>query len=299
MTRPTLSHYRRYTGPIRTGKAWRWWPITRTELTTRVFTWRFGLLYLAAFTPFFFREALLYARFVIAPVRVNMMAGMTSSHMGRLMRWNELCFYSDYLEDRFLWLFLLLTAAVLGVPLVARDLRTRAWEIYFSRAVGPFDYFLGKFVAVFLALFILTAGGVVGLFLTTSLLGPDPAFFADNVTWLGSLLAYAALLSGVLSLAALAFGTLAENGLILSGAWLGVFFVAFCIGRVLRLVRDGGTFDWVDPKYLFLAASSVIHGYPTASGFPAWIAFPLLGAVVTTCLLVLARFLKRQREGLG
>jgi len=299
MTRALNSHYQRYAGPVRTGRWFAWWPITRTELSTRVFRWRFLPIYLIIFTPLLFREALLYARFVVVPVRVDQMPALTVSRLGRLMEWDRLSFYSDYLEDRFLWIFLLLTTAVLGVPMVARDLRTRAWEIYFSRAIGRFDYFLGKFAAVFVVLFAVTFGGALALFLTTALLGPDDAFFSKNLTWILSLAGYAALLSGILALASLAFSTFSENGIVLSGAWLGVFFIAFCLGRVLRVVEVDGRFDWVDPKYLFLAASSVIHGHPFLSGFPAWIGLPALALPALGSVAILARFLRRQSEGIG
>jgi ABC-type transport system involved in multi-copper enzyme maturation permease subunit len=299
MNRSSTHTYRPYAGPIRTRTWLGWWPITRTELGTLVFRWRFLPLYLVVLTPLLFREALLYARFVVAEVQVNMKTGLTASRMGRLMQWDELVFYSDYLDDRFLWLFLLLTAAVLGVPMVARDLRTRAWEIYFSRAIGRLDYFLGKFAAVFLVLFAATAGGVLVLYLTTSLLGPDPEFFARNLAWLLPLIVQSVLLSAVLALAALAFGTLSENGIVLAGAWLGVFFIAYCVGRVLQQVEPSGGFDWIDPRYLFLASSSVLHGHAPTSGFPAWAGPPLLLAAAAVSVVVLVRFLRRQTEGIG
>ncbi|MBN2490278.1 MAG: hypothetical protein JXQ29_05460 [Planctomycetes bacterium] len=294
--------YRSYTGPIRT-RAWlAWWPITRTELTSGMYRWRLLPLYLLLLAPLLFREALLYARFVVAEVQVNMKAGMAAGRMGsmgRLLQWDERVFYSDYLDDRFLWLFLLLAAAVLGVPLVARDLRTRAWEIYFARAIGRLDYFVGKFAAVFLVLFAATGGGVLALYLTTSLLGPDPEFFARHLGWLAPLLTHAALLSAVLALAALAFGTLSENGIVLAGAWLGLFFVAFCIGRVLRHVEPAARLDWIDPRYLFLASSSLLHGHPPPAGFAAWVGPAVLAALSAAAVLVLGRFLRRQKEGLG
>lgn len=291
--------YEAYHGPLRRGGLTTWWPIARTELKLRVFRWRYLLLYLAALTPFLFREALLYAFFVVAPARINVKAQLSSSFLGRLLQYDQLMFYSDYLEDRFLWIFLLFTAAILGVPTIARDLRTRAWEIYFSRATGRLEYFLGKFAAVFFVLFALTGGGVTTLYLTTSLLGPDPEFFLVNLGWLPLLLGQAALISAVLALTALAFGTLSENGILLAGGWLGLFFVAFCIARVLRLVRPDGGFDWIDPKYLFMASSSLVHGHTFHSAFPPWISVLLLGLIVAAAIGVLALFLRRQREGIG
>jgi len=295
----TKTEYRRYEGSIRPRPLLAWWPITRSELTTRVFRWRFVLLYLVAFGPLLFREAILYARFVIAPVQVSLKAHMASGRMSRLMLWDHLDFYSDYLEDKFLWTLLLLATGVLAVPMVARDLRTRAWEIYFSRSIGRLDYFLGKFAAVFLVLFTLTGGGVLCLYLTTALLGPDPDFFLTNLGWLAPLFLYSVLLSGILALAALAFGTFSENGLLLAGSWLGMFFVAFCIGRVMRWVRPGGAFDWIDPRLLFMEASSVIHGHASMAGFPSFVALGLLGLMTAVALVILVQFLRRQKEGIG
>ncbi len=299
MTALMNNEYRRYTGPISIHPMTAWWPITRSELTARFLKWRFVLLYLVAFGPFLFRAAILYARFVVAPVHVGVMSQMTSSRMSRLMQWDQIYFYSDYLEDRFLWIFLLFAAAVLGVPMVARDLRTRAWELYFSRAIATRDYLLGKFVAVFLVLFALTWGGVVSLYLMTALLGPDEGFFLRNLGWLFPLTCHSMLMSSVLALTALAFGTLSRNGIILAGSWLGTFFFAFAISRVMRFVQHDGAYDWIDPRNLFLKASSVFHDRPPVSSFPPWLAFGLLVLITTGALLVLFRFLRLRLENIG
>lgn len=292
--------YRPYRGPLRARRAATWWPITRTEFRTRILRWRNLPLYLVMVSPLLFREAILYAKFVIAPVEVGVSSRMARSGVMRLMQSDRIDFYVDYLNDRFLWMFLLLAGAVLGVPMIARDLGTRAWEIYFSRGIGRRDYFVGKFMAIFLTLFALTGGGVLILYLTTSLLGPDTGFFTANAAWLPPLLAHAVVLSGLLALMALAFGTLAENGVILAVTWLALYFGAMAAARVGRRIQGGdGWLQWLDPHTAFAATGRVVADVPRVPGFATWVPLAILGVFAAISLGVLTRFLRRREEGLA
>ena len=294
------TQYRPYDGPIRPRRRSTWWPITRTEYSVRIFRWRYLPIYLIMLTPLLFREAILYARFVVAPVEVGVSNRLANSGVARFVQFDKLDFYAAYLDDRFLWIFLLLASAVLGVPMIARDLGTRAWEIYFSRGIGRRDYFIGKFVAIFLFLFSLTWGGVVILYLTSSLLGPDPDFFGEHIGWLVPLTAHSALLSGLLALMALAFGTLSENGIILAVTWLALFFGALAAAQVgLRIQGDAHWLAWLDPRLVFEKASIVIHDQPRTPDFPTWAPFAVLGALAAAAIGVLARFLRQREEGLA
>lgn len=291
------SAYRGFTGSVRPRRWTAWWPITRSELASRFLKWRYLPVALIVLAPLLFREAILYARFVVAPVRVNLMNQMSSvgGPMARLMRWDAFDFYADYLEDGFLWTFLLLVAAILGVPSVARDLRTRAWEVYFSRGIDRGTYFLGKFVAIFAVLFAMTGGGVLCLYLTTSLLGPEEGFFTAHLAWLPPLLVQAIVLSGALTLFALAFGTISPNGLVLAIAWLGLFFGAVGAERVMWIVRRDTMFAWIDPRQLFVRVGRTIQGRVPEAPVSEPIAWAALGVLVVASAFTLHRFL-RQRE---
>ncbi len=291
------SGYRGFGGSVRARRWTAWWPITRSELASRFLKWRYLPVALIVLAPLLFREAILYARFVVAPVRVNLMNQMSSvgGPMARLMRWDAFDFYADYLEDGFLWTFLLLVAAILGVPSVARDLRSRAWEVYFSRGIDRGTYFLGKFVAIFTVLFAMTGGGVLCLYLTTSMLGPEEGFFTAHLSWLPPLLLQAVVLSATLTLFALAFGTISPNGLVLAIAWLGLFFGAVAAERVMSVVRRDAAFAWLDPRQLLVRVGRTIQDRAPEVPVAAWLAWTVLGALVAISAITLFRFL-RQRE---
>jgi ABC-2 type transport system permease protein len=149
--------YRRYEGQ-RTSHATRWWPITRTGLAI---AWRSKLLRrleFVAFLPFLYFG---WVFFVIG--RITDPGTDPSAPFYELARdflGNQLAnqlhddpaairsavwtivfgYFGTYFQ---LWIAALV-AAVVGPSLVANDLRTRAFLIYFARPVSRLDYVIGK-----------------------------------------------------------------------------------------------------------------------------------------------------------
>ena len=78
----------------------------------------------------------------------------------------------------------MLLAAVVGLvapTLISRDLRAKAWLIYFTRPVGRTEYILGKFFILLLLVLVITMLPALALWLTGVLV--SPSFSVAFETW--------------------------------------------------------------------------------------------------------------------
>ena len=70
----------------------------------------------------------------------------------------------------------MLLAAVVGLvapTLISRDLRAKAWLIYFTRPVGRTEYILGKFLILLLLVLVITMLPALALWFTGVLVSPS------------------------------------------------------------------------------------------------------------------------------
>jgi len=67
----------------------------------------------------------------------------------------------------------LLVVGQIAPPLVARDVRTKAFLLYFSRPLARFEYVLGKMVVVWAYLLLISAVPALALYAVGVLLSPD------------------------------------------------------------------------------------------------------------------------------
>ncbi len=149
--------YRRYEGE-RTPHAMRWWPITRTGLTI---AWRSKLLkrlVLASFLPFMYFG---WVFFVIGRVTdPSASQGTLAFEVAEALLGSSLVeqLHTDPATVRSaVWAIVFsqfatyvqlliagLVAAIAGPSLIANDLKSRAFLIYFARPISPLDYVIGK-----------------------------------------------------------------------------------------------------------------------------------------------------------
>jgi len=149
--------YRRFEGE-RTSHARRWWPITRTGLSI---AWRSKLLrrlVFVSFLPFLYFG---WVFFVIGRITdpgtdpnlpfYELAREFLGDHVVEklhddpgLIRSSVWTMVFGYFGTYFQLYMAGLVAAVAGPPLIANDLRTRAFLIYFARPVSRLDYVIGK-----------------------------------------------------------------------------------------------------------------------------------------------------------
>lgn len=165
--------YRGYDGPLYT-RTFRWWVISLASIRLALKIRGFWVLLVLSSLPYFFAGVALYIRSQ-APLEgpgpfFNAPSGQ--KYAG--------AFFQSYQMQSF-WLLLL--ALLLGAGSIAADNRTNALMIYLSKPLTQGDYLLGKWVGIFLPLFVIALGPAALLYVYCFLSFSSQGFFREE-PWL-------------------------------------------------------------------------------------------------------------------
>ncbi len=119
-----------------------------------------------------------------------------------------------------------LLAVVVGLiapSLISRDLRARAWLVYFTRPVGRFEYILGKMAILAMIVVAITALPAVTLWLAGVLVSPSIRVAAETCDLPLRIVVASAALAIPTVLLALAYSSLTSESRIASFAWFATW----------------------------------------------------------------------------
>ena len=263
--------YRRHEarGPLRQV---RFWPITREALRLVLARRAFLALLAASWIPFLVRVVQIFV------VTRFPQAGQLLPVDGRL--------FGQFLNQQLG--FTLLLSIFGGAGLIAGDLRTGAILVYLSRPLTRRDYVLGK-LGVLMALnlgvtlvpaFLLY---LVGLALAPEMLGQW------SLAWIGpAIVLHALVLSGVVSLLALAVSSLCRNTRV-AGLGLALLFIGLEIARgVLENIFAAREAELLSLQANLRALGSLLFGMAARGTEAPWgYAVAVLASVSLACLAVL------------
>lgn len=122
---------------------------------------------------------------------------------------------------------MVMLVGLIGPALIARDMRSRAFLLYFSRPLERADYVLGKSAVVWVYLTLITTCPAMALYVLGVALSPDLSVLAD--TWDLPLRILAASLWLILPTTALSlcFSSLTTESRYAAFAWFGVWIVGW------------------------------------------------------------------------
>ncbi len=243
--------YRRYEGQ-RTSHAMRWWPITRTGLDiarrSKLLRW----LVLVSFVPFLYFA---WVFFVIGRITepgadpTSTLYDIARDFMGdrivnqlhedpaaiRSAVWTVVFgYFGSFFQ---LWIAALV-AAVAGPALVADDLRTKAFLIYFARPISRLDYVIGKAGVLVVLLASVTLLPSLMLYTLSILFSPSLDTLAQTLPVLGSIVLASLGTIVPVSLVVLALSSLTRRSRFATIAWLVVCFFGPMAHTVLQQTRD-------------------------------------------------------------
>ena len=137
-------------------------------------------------------------------------------------------FFKNMIDVQLIFCFLL--AFVAGSDLISRDLAHRAFVLYASKPISRWEYFLGKFLTLFVMMMALTWFQAVVLYVLQTAVSPPRApwrlhFWHDSAWIFVAITAYSAIVSATLSLLILAASSMVKNG-----RYAGMALVAYIIG---------------------------------------------------------------------
>ena len=120
----------------------------------------------------------------------------------------------------------MLLAAVLGLvapTLISRDLRAKAWLIYFTRPVGRAEYILGKSLILFLLVLVITMLPALALWFTGVLVSPSISVAFETWDLPIRIVAASFILAIPTVFLALAYSSLTAESRIASFAWFATW----------------------------------------------------------------------------
>lgn len=142
-------------------------------------------------------------------------------------------------------LLLLQMVALIAPPLISQDIRSRAFLLYFSRPLSPFQYIWGKLLVVLFYSLLITLAPALLLLLAGVLLSPGAGVLI--ATWDLPLRAMAAAVVITLpgALLALALSSLTTESRFAAAGWFAVWIFGWLLRRTSELFsgvsRDGLT----------------------------------------------------------
>lgn len=122
-------------------------------------------------------------------------------------------------------------------PLVAQDVRSRAFQLYYARPIGRVDYLVGKLAIPAFFIMLITTGPALGLYCFGLMMSPDLSVIYD--TWqipVQILICSAVLILPTCTLA-LMLSSLTHESRFAGFAWFAVWGLGFVAWNIVRLVR--------------------------------------------------------------
>jgi len=254
------------------GRLFRWWPITATGIRLVFRSKVFIVVFCLVQIPFVIRLGMIYL--------YSLVPALAESREFRAVATVDGSFYHNF----FLWgqAGLILICLFAGVGLIARDLKARALEIYFSKPVTLFDYVAGKFGVMLFFLFCVTLFPGLLLFLSDFLLSEAGTFAerAGHLLGIGSVSVIVAVTLSSTVLAASALCNSVRNAAVL---WIGFHLTLLIAAAILAQVFQIFLLQIIDVRYSLESLSEAIFGLEKGAADVPWI-FPLAFVVLLNLL---------------
>lgn len=274
--------YAHWTGTAK-GHGLRWLPITATGIRLAWRSKRFRLLFLLALVPFVLRAGFIVLVNYAAELELDLEVPARVMGVGD--------FYHNFLLRNSLF-GVIVACLFAGAPLVARDRKAGALEIYFSKPLLLRDYFLGKFLVIAFFLACVTLFPAVFLYLTDLLLSPAGKEILGGVTALPRIAGVSMLVIVVAAFPVLAASALTRSARAAAVVWFSFHVVLFMVARIAAHLLSYPDLLLLDPRAALVCLSERIFSLPpTCSLGPVYPAL-YLGILCALSLVVILRSLR-------
>jgi ABC-2 type transport system permease protein len=222
-------------GPVRGA-----WAMARTSVKLLLRKRAFWALFALAAMIFFF---FFYGQYLI--VWVSLQAGQQTVNFGGVpVKLDGLTKFLDSLNlngsphtfGNFIWFegyVVTIVLALAGAVLVGNDFHHGSLPFYLSKPIGRRHYVLGKCLAVGLLVNLITTLPALALYAQAGLLYDWQTYYTGHLRQLFGILAYGAVMTGVLGLVLVAVAISVRRTVPLVMVWTGLFVLVPLIGRWL------------------------------------------------------------------
>lgn len=231
--------FRAYEGELTSPTA-RTLAIAKSEVRRTFASKRFLVFFFICLVPVFIAFVFIWIRFFVVEGSSEL-AGFDRAARG--MRGDRgpfgrqltgVDFYFDILRGGSTFLTVVYSA-VIGAGVIARDRAAGALEIYFTRGIAPWQYFVGKLLSVFFLLLCQVLFGFLVVWLFAVSVAPaDLDYFGKTFPFIPGLIAGQGLLCLTLAFWLTALSTSTESTRFALLRWVGVLAALRILGGLLR-----------------------------------------------------------------
>ena len=273
-----------------TGAFARMWPIARHELTS-MFRRRFGvILFLACLAPTIGQLLFLLVRAGLWDAVPEGRGGGTTPFGDRLDP-SAPSFYLWPITTMSFVPFLILTTLV-SVRAIAKDRAAGALEIYWTRAISPWTYFVGKWYGSFLLLASAFVLAPLALWLTSVLLAPDWGQLQATIAVVPRILLGFVWLCAMTSLLAVCVSAVAPTPNFAAIVWLLLVVGSLALGQVLRMALRS---NWTVAVNPWRAGKRVVEWIADVTPFFDYSPLVALSTISGTAAVLLVLAARRLR----
>jgi ABC-type transport system involved in multi-copper enzyme maturation permease subunit len=306
---PTLLHYRSWQGTFHSSW-WTIWPIARLSLKMvlrRIMFWVLDGFASFLFLMFFFGNFLLawaQARVEVSAPQIGQIGGNPERMLAGLRRAISVLNGSQETFQYFFWYqggIVVVTLALVGSILVGNDFTFKSLVFYLSKPISRWHYILGKCLAVFFVVQLMTTLPALLLYAQRAfddwnyLLDVDYFRNADGkgpagVVLLLAIIGYGTLLSTFLSILLVATASWMRRTMPLILVWMSLFFFLRLLANILvDGLKLNVNFRLIDLWNNLTLLGQALLGFTNDADRhpPDWAAALVLLGVTALCLIYL------------
>lgn len=161
-------------------------------------------------------------------------------------------------------LLAMIVIAIVAPPLISRDVRSKAFLLYFSKPIGALDYLVGKLSAAVFFVLAITLFPALQLYAVSVALAPDVASMVATLPVLGRLVLASFAIGIPISMVGLFFSSLTKDHRIAAFGWVAFWIIGEMTYQLITAwgVETGHRMSWA-----FLASLREISRATTSAIF--------------------------------
>lgn len=224
--------YRTYDGPLHT-RALRWWIVALAGLRATVRLKGFWIVAALALMPYLIIALQLYLQGITQGAAASMNPFVQATPGQK---------YAAQFFQALQWqmLFLFIVGLVVGAGSIARDNQANALLVYLSKPLTKADYVLGKWIAVFLAIYAVALAPALILYLYCLLSYTSAGFLKEEPWLLLRIVGACAVPAAVHSSLLIGFSSWSRTGRMAGAFYAGLYFLGNFVTAIYWGVRYRG-----------------------------------------------------------
>jgi len=206
------------------GRILRWLPITQTGVRLAFKSKIFLLLFILGLSPFVIRFGMIVIYHYFESAKLD-------GGFARAVQVNGNFFNGFLMNEQIFGLIVI--CLFVGTPLIARDLKAGAMEVYFAKPLLLIDYLIGKFMVVAFFMACMTLLPALLLFAIDLFFSEKPGYFAEASEHLPGIFIVSFIMITVCSMIALAASSLVQKARNAGVVWFSFHIVLIIITSIL------------------------------------------------------------------